>query len=91
MRYGIYFFAICVVISAFTILAESISTGYKPGECMTVPHKEQILKVVEVGQYGIKAIQPHYEGFEDVYLDQDDVKNAKRMDCFDLFKIQETK
>lgn len=87
MKIALSFFLTCMAIVAFGIAATS--TGFHEGDCISVPKNEHVFKVVQVGKYGIKAIQPHYDGFEDVYLDQDDLKEAKRMDCFDLFKLQE--
>lgn len=86
MKHGFYFFLICVIIAIFSGLGRYTSSSYQYGDCLSLPANEHVFKVVEVGKYGIKAIEPHYDGFEDVYLTQQDLKNAKPMDCFDLFK-----
>lgn len=60
---------------------------YHAGDCFVIGEKPYQVK--QIGRYSIKAITPHYEGFEDALIDQTMIDKSVPVDCFDYFQVKE--
>jgi hypothetical protein len=60
--------------------------NFEVGECISIGDQDYVYKITQIGKYGLKTITPVMLGYEEFLVNQQNLKSAMKMDCFDLFK-----
>lgn len=84
-NYILAIIVLCVIMVGYTTFFSSQMMGYRVGDCLSLGAEDNVYKVTEIGQYGLRTTTPHYNGYEVYYINSQKIKTAIRVDCFDLF------